>query len=308
MPSSAAWRASATRSRGLDMPRAAVPDWLWPRWVRDLWRGARARRIAATHLEEPPLDLTRQADPEGWAGALGGDRSPDRLGAALLSGPDRGPARLRRRRLVGAGRRRGAAGAPPRDVARQACRRPLRRARRQDRGSSPRPAPMSPPSTSRRAAERVSGDLARLGLACGSRRGRHSDLDAAGNSTRSCSMRPARDRHHPSPPRHRLARSAEDVGEASPTSRPHDRPGVALAEAGRHAASSPPARSSPRKAKPDGAALSPPRLRSCPIARQRSAESAEAVAPFRRRGPCLPVAGPTPPLSGLDGFFMMRVP
>ena len=56
---------------GLDTPRVAVPDWLWRRWVGTYGEDA-ARRIAAANLEEPALDLTVKADPERWAEQLGG--------------------------------------------------------------------------------------------------------------------------------------------------------------------------------------------------------------------------------------------
>ena len=55
----------------IDSPRAAVPDWLWRRWAGTYGEDA-ARRIAAANLEEPALDLTVKADPEGWAERLGG--------------------------------------------------------------------------------------------------------------------------------------------------------------------------------------------------------------------------------------------
>ena len=55
----------------LDTPRAAVPDWLWRRWAGNYGEDA-ARRIAAANLDEPALDLTVKADPESWAERLGG--------------------------------------------------------------------------------------------------------------------------------------------------------------------------------------------------------------------------------------------
>jgi 16S rRNA (cytosine967-C5)-methyltransferase len=55
----------------LDAARINTPDWLWSRWVT-YWGEARARAIAASHLVEPPLDLTVKSDPEAWAERLSG--------------------------------------------------------------------------------------------------------------------------------------------------------------------------------------------------------------------------------------------
>jgi 16S rRNA (cytosine967-C5)-methyltransferase len=64
-------RERATILTGLDMPRLAVPDWLWTRWVANYGADA-ATRIAAANLEEPTLDLSVRADPAVWAERLGG--------------------------------------------------------------------------------------------------------------------------------------------------------------------------------------------------------------------------------------------
>ena len=55
----------------LNAARVNTPDWLWTRWV-STYGEARAQRIAAANMIEPPLDLTAKADPEGWASQLGG--------------------------------------------------------------------------------------------------------------------------------------------------------------------------------------------------------------------------------------------
>ena len=55
----------------LDAARINTPDWLWERWVT-YWGEERARKIAETHLVEPPLDLTVKRDPELWAEQLNG--------------------------------------------------------------------------------------------------------------------------------------------------------------------------------------------------------------------------------------------
>ena len=54
-----------------------VPAWLWSRWCAR-YGEATARAIAAMHLEEPALDLTVKADPDGWAERLGGRVLPNR--------------------------------------------------------------------------------------------------------------------------------------------------------------------------------------------------------------------------------------
>jgi 16S rRNA (cytosine967-C5)-methyltransferase len=55
----------------LDAARINTPDWLWSRWFT-YWGEARARAIAASHLAEPPLDLTVKGDPAAWAERLSG--------------------------------------------------------------------------------------------------------------------------------------------------------------------------------------------------------------------------------------------
>jgi 16S rRNA (cytosine967-C5)-methyltransferase len=55
----------------LDAARVNTPDWLWSRWV-SYWGEVRAHAIAASHLVEPPLDLTVKSEPELWAERLSG--------------------------------------------------------------------------------------------------------------------------------------------------------------------------------------------------------------------------------------------
>jgi 16S rRNA (cytosine967-C5)-methyltransferase len=52
-----------------------TPAWLWRRWC-DHYGEEVAHEIAARHAEDPPLDITVKADPQGWAEALGGDVLP----------------------------------------------------------------------------------------------------------------------------------------------------------------------------------------------------------------------------------------
>jgi 16S rRNA (cytosine967-C5)-methyltransferase len=68
------------------MPRAAVPAWLWTRWVAAYGEEA-ATRIAAANLDEPTLDLTVKADPEGWAGRLDGIVLPTGSVRLVPAGP-----------------------------------------------------------------------------------------------------------------------------------------------------------------------------------------------------------------------------
>jgi 16S rRNA (cytosine967-C5)-methyltransferase len=56
---------------GLDAARVNTPDWLWSRWT-SYWGEERTRKIAETHLNEPPLDLTVKREPELWAEKLSG--------------------------------------------------------------------------------------------------------------------------------------------------------------------------------------------------------------------------------------------
>jgi 16S rRNA (cytosine967-C5)-methyltransferase len=53
------------------VPRRNTPDWLWQRWVGSYGEET-AQAIAASHLEEPPLDLSVKDDPHRWAHELGG--------------------------------------------------------------------------------------------------------------------------------------------------------------------------------------------------------------------------------------------
>lgn len=54
-----------------DAPRLNTPDWLWQAWT-EAYGAETCRRIAAQHLETPPLDLTARDDPHAVANALGG--------------------------------------------------------------------------------------------------------------------------------------------------------------------------------------------------------------------------------------------
>ena len=86
---------------GLDRERLSTPDWLWTRWTAQYGAGT-ARLIARAHQHAAPVDIVLKS-PDG--------ASPDSealFGTVrrLSDRPDRRPARLCRRRLVGAGCRR----------------------------------------------------------------------------------------------------------------------------------------------------------------------------------------------------------
>jgi 16S rRNA (cytosine967-C5)-methyltransferase len=70
---------------GLDAARVNTPDWLWSRWV-SYWDETRAHAIAASHLVEPPLDLTVKSEPELWAERLSGRVLPTGSVRLLLKG------------------------------------------------------------------------------------------------------------------------------------------------------------------------------------------------------------------------------
>ena len=56
-----------------DGERANVPDWLWQSWAESFGT-QQAARIAATHLQTPPVDLTVPTDRDAWAQRLGGEK------------------------------------------------------------------------------------------------------------------------------------------------------------------------------------------------------------------------------------------
>ena len=100
-----------------------------PALARDLWRerGARHRRGAPLGAD---ARHQRQERPLRLGGAPRRDRAADRIGAPRHPSGRRRARRLRGRRMVGAGRRRGAAGAAASAPRGHADRRSLRRAGR----------------------------------------------------------------------------------------------------------------------------------------------------------------------------------
>lgn len=67
-------------------PGRDTPDWLWQRWVA-AYGDDSARRIAAALLVEPSLDLTVKGDGEAWAERLGGILLPTGTVRLIPSGP-----------------------------------------------------------------------------------------------------------------------------------------------------------------------------------------------------------------------------
>ena len=184
-------RDGAQQLAGIDTAPLDTPDWLMPRWIEDLRRGPGAR-----HRGRQPPGAGARSLGEGRSGRLGRTarrpRAADRLGARRGARAGAAAAGLRRGRLVGAGRRRGAAGAAARRRARPHGRRPLRRARRQDRAARRRRRARHrgrPRAQAARAAAAKSG--APRSRRRDRRRRRHRN-GAAGRSTPCCSMRRAR--------------------------------------------------------------------------------------------------------------------
>jgi 16S rRNA (cytosine967-C5)-methyltransferase len=70
---------------GLDQVIDA-PQWLYERWVA-AYGAETAARIAAAHRVEPALDLTVKADPQEWARRLGGIVLPTGTVRSIASGP-----------------------------------------------------------------------------------------------------------------------------------------------------------------------------------------------------------------------------
>lgn len=52
--------------------RLNTPGWLYESWTK-AYGGPGAKAVAAAHLEDPALDITVAADPDGWAQRLGGE-------------------------------------------------------------------------------------------------------------------------------------------------------------------------------------------------------------------------------------------
>lgn len=64
-----------TALKNLDGPRLNTPDWLWEQWVT-AYGEETAHDIAASHLNEAPLDISVKDKPEYWAQQLKGELLP----------------------------------------------------------------------------------------------------------------------------------------------------------------------------------------------------------------------------------------
>lgn len=60
---------------GLDMPKLALPDWLWQRWEAAYGQDT-TRAIATQLLQDPPLDVSVKGDVKDWAETLDADILP----------------------------------------------------------------------------------------------------------------------------------------------------------------------------------------------------------------------------------------
>ena len=111
-----------------------VPPWLMARWTAH-YGEATAKEIAIALSHEPSLDLTVKSDAAQWATRLHGEDAADRNRAHAAAGRGDHAAGLCRRAMVGAGRRRGVAGAVVRRRHGQSNRGSVRGAGRQDRAA-----------------------------------------------------------------------------------------------------------------------------------------------------------------------------
>jgi 16S rRNA (cytosine967-C5)-methyltransferase len=68
-----------------DEPALDTPEWLWQRWLAN-YGEATAAGIAAAHRLEPSLDVSVKRDPEHWAERLGGSVLPTGGVRALATG------------------------------------------------------------------------------------------------------------------------------------------------------------------------------------------------------------------------------
>ena len=304
-------RADAIARRDVDTHRAQHARLAAGALDADLWRGDGARDRAGASATEPALDLTVKATLRDWADALGGIVLPTGSVRADRARAGRGAARLCRRRLVGAGRRRRAA--------RRACSAMSRGKRVADLCAAPggktaqlaqRWAPASPRSIAREPGSTRLRQISRaLSLRAETVAADVTALAAPDRSTPSCSTRPA---PRPAPSaaiptfpgssakatrraRHAAGRAARRCGRNAEAGR-HARLLHLLARAGGRRGQSP---------QPPGArsAAAPPSVDG--RGDRRLGEASRATGDLRTL-PChLPRSDPR--LSGLDGFYAARL-
>ena len=289
-----------------DPARLNTPQWLWQSWL-DAYGEEATRAIAAAHLVEAPLDLTPRANAEFWAGRLDGE--------LLATGTIRRAAGGIVTELPGFAEgawwvQDAAATLPARllgDVSRQARRRSLRGARRQDDAALRRRRPGDRRRHLGAAAWRAwRENLARAGLSAElvtADAGKWAPDGKIRRHPARCAL--LRHRHLAAPSRHRLAEGRRrcrpaDARPGSPAA-PCDR----AAEARRHAGlcrvlaaggrgsganRSPPAPGK-RPAPPAGDATELPGL-------------ADAIVPS---GDVRTLPSMWPERGGMDGFYIARI-
>jgi 16S rRNA (cytosine967-C5)-methyltransferase len=79
-------RERETVLEGTDRARLDTPEWLWARWTK-AYGEETTRRIVEAHRVEPSLDLSVRSDPAGWAEKLGGIVLATGTVRLVLSGP-----------------------------------------------------------------------------------------------------------------------------------------------------------------------------------------------------------------------------
>ena len=289
-----------------------TPDWLWRRWVA-AYGEATAWKIAEAHWLEPSLDLSVKSDPAGWAEKLGGIVLP--TGTVRLDGPaaDRprpSPATPKAQWWV-----QDAAAAFPRGCSAMCagkrvadlCAAPGgKTAALAAAGAMVTAVDISAPRL-----ERLAANLKRLGLTAETVAADVLEWQAARCRIRRRPPRRAlhRDRHHPPPPRRRLAEAGGRRRRAGQGPGENDRPRRRDAEARRHARllhllARARGRRSPARRGPEAPALT----LAVPVAPAEIGGLAEVITPAGTiRTLPTHLANPVARLSGLDGFFIMRL-
>ena len=166
-----------------------TPPWLAARW-RKTYGEELARAIASANRDEPTLDLTVKSDPAVWAEAAWRALvcRPVRCGSRRTA--DHGARWLRGRRMVGAGRGGGFAGAAARRRTRRQSRRFLRGSRRQGRAARDAGAEVTAIDRSAERLKRLAANFERLQSPRRRHRRRYRRASRRRPSMRSCSMRP----------------------------------------------------------------------------------------------------------------------
>ena len=186
-------------------PALNTPAWLWDSWVK-AYGETRARGIALAHLADPPLDFSVKADPERWAQQLGATILP----TGSLRRTDGGSIEALPGFADGAWWIQDAAAALPVTLLGRSPARPSSifapHPAARPRNWPPRGATVTAVDRSAKRLERLTANLARLGLTAETVTADATDMAAGGTGRRGaagCAL--LRHRHHPPPPRCRLA-------------------------------------------------------------------------------------------------------